>query len=229
MPSKMISELAKVVVAALAGIWVWRSPGFEPAIVLVVAIGAIFADAADVYGRGAWTSLFGRILAPFARWRDRRTPKALVEFDTLVGSYAIHHTAKAMSVWDAEGRPTTWIEFRYKQGSGSWTTVRKFEGHSVELDVCDVDGDNQPEVILRFACGAHTRAIEIYRVGLDGFLSVLPGSEIGSDWPEIVLEDRDSDGRVEIYAKQRNWSETPTRDYVTEIYTLQDGEYTLIT
>jgi hypothetical protein len=39
----------------------------------------------------------------------------------------------------------------------------------------------------------------------NGVLSLVAGSEIGSDFPEITWEDRDGDGRPEIYRKHRDW------------------------
>jgi hypothetical protein len=53
----------------------------------------------------------------------------------------------------------------------------------------------------------------------------IPGAEVGSDWPEILLEDKDRDGRVEIYAKQRDWARVPTRDPLTEVYVYRGGEF----
>ena len=117
------------------------------------------------------------------------------------------------------------MELRHRQDNGSWTTPYRFEGHSVELEARDVDGDGRSEVVVRYACGAHTRVLNIFKVNSDGFLVSIPGAEVGSDSPEILLEDRDADGRVEIYAKQRDWGRVPTQDPVTEMYVYREGTF----
>ena len=118
-----------------------------------------------------------------------------------------------------------WMELRHRQDTGSWNTPYRFEGHSVELEARDVDGDGRPELIVRYACGAHTRVVNVFRVDVDGFLVPVPGAEIGSDWPEISLEDRDGDGKEEIYARQRDWSGIPVRDSVLEVHKYREGRF----
>jgi hypothetical protein len=118
-----------------------------------------------------------------------------------------------------------WMELKHRQDTDSWTTPYRFEGHSPELEARDGDGDGKPELIVRYASGAHTRAMSILRLGVDGFLVTIPGAEVGSDWPEPALEDRDADGKVEIYARQRDWARVPVRDSVLEVYACRDGEF----
>jgi hypothetical protein len=60
---------------------------------------------------------------------------------------------------------------------------------------------------------------------MNGFLTPIPGAEVGSDWPEILIEDRDGDGKIEIYAKQRDWERVPVQNPITEIYVYRDGKF----
>ena len=90
----------------------------------------------------------------------------------------------------------------------------------------DVDSDGSPEVLIRFSCGAHTRVLNVFKINTNGDIALIPGADIGSDWPEIEIEDRDIDGKVEIYAKQRNWNGEPSQEFITEVYKNIDGEFT---
>ncbi len=221
---KALSDLLLIVAAVISAAWLISNPTYEPAIAFLVAIGAVLTRAIAAFQSRDTSLLLGRLMLPVFRWKDRRTPKAELEFDSLCGSKAIHHSLKAWSIWDSDG-PTTWIELRHKQDGGSWTTMWRFEGHTIKLSSRDVDGDGHPEVVVLYACGAHSRAVKMFMVGRNGFLVAIPGSEIGSDWPEILLDDKDGDGKVEIYAKQRDWSKVPTQDPVTKVYVFRDGAF----
>ena len=221
---KLVSDLAQFAVIVLSLLWFISDPSYEPAILLVGAITALIAHAVNSFRRRDVTLLLGRLVTPLVRWHDRRTSLASLEFDSLSNARALHHSVKAWSVWDTI-KPSTWVELRHRQKGGSWTTFCRFEGYDVALSVRDVDGDGNPELVVFNVCGAHTRVVRVFRVGLDGFLALIPGSEIGSDWPEIILEDRDADGRVEIYAKHRNWSLTPTQDFIIEVYVYQQDAF----
>jgi hypothetical protein len=214
---RLVSDLFLIAVVLVSATWWISAPSHESALAFLTSAAALVARAAAAFRSGETSLLIGRLLLPLVRWKDQLTPKTKFEFDSLSGTRAIHHRLEAWSVWDSEG-PTMWMELRQKQDSGSWSTVYRFEGHSVELLAQDVDGDNHPEIVLRYACGVHTRALNIFRLAPDGFLVPIPGALIGSDWPEIILEDRDSDGKVEIYAKQRDWTRIPARDSVMEVY-----------
>jgi hypothetical protein len=221
---KLVSDLFLIVVVLVSAVWCISNPSYEPALALLSSTSALLARAVAVFRSRETSLLIGRLLLPIRRWKDRHTPQAALEFDSLSGTRAIHHYLKAWSVWDGNG-PTMWMELKHRQDTGSWTTPYRFEGYSIELEALDVDGDGRHEVVIRYACGAHTRVVNIFKVDFDGFLVPIPGAEVGSDWPEILLEDRDSDGRVEIYAKQRDWDRVPTQDPITEVYVYHEGKF----
>lgn len=221
---KDLSDLLLAVAVVVSVAWCVAAPSYEPVLALVGAVTVLLTRAIAAIQGNETSAFLTKILWPIARWKDRRTPRAELNFDSLSGAQAVHHLVKAWSVWDSKG-PSTWMELRHKEGTGSWNTVRRFEGHSVELEARDVDGDGHPELIVRYTCGAHTRVINVFRVDINGFLVPVPGAEVGSDWPEISLEDRDGDGREEIYARQRDWSGVPTQDSLVEVYVYREGGF----
>ncbi len=220
----LVSDLFLIGVVLVSAAWWISTPSHEPALAFLTSTAALIARAAAAFRTGETSLLIGRLLFPLVRWKDQRTPKAKFEFDFMSGIRAIHHRIYAWNVWDSDG-PSMWMELRQKQDSGSWSTVYRFEGHSVELWAQDVDGDKHLEVLIRYACGAHTRVLNIFRVASDGFLAQIPGALIGSDWPEILLEDKDNDGKVEIYAKQRDWARIPIQDPLTDVHVYGDGGF----
>lgn len=221
---KYASDLLLVVAVIVSVAWCIATPSYEPILAFLGAGTLLLTRAVAVFQGKESSRLLARFLWRIARWKDRRTPRAEFSFDSLHGTRAAHHSVKAWSVWDDEA-PSTWMELRHRQNAGSWNTPYRFEGHSVELEARDVDGDGRPELIVRYTCGAHTLVINIFRVGPDGFLVAVPGAELGSDWPEIVMEDKDGDGKEEIYVRQRDWSGVPVRDSVLEIYTYNEGSF----
>ncbi len=221
---KFVSDLLVIMAVLVSAAWCIAFPSYEPVLAFLGATTVLLTRAVEAFQSREVSLLIGRLLWPIVQWRDRRTPLAELEFDSLSGMRAIHHSVKAWRVWDGQGQ-TTWMELRHRQDTGSWTTPYRFEGHSTELEAQDIDGDGRPEVVVRYACGAHTRAVNIFRVDSEGFLTPIPGAEVGSDWPEIVLDDRDADGKVEIYARQRDWGRVPVRDSVTEVYVFRDGKF----
>jgi hypothetical protein len=221
---KTVSDLLLIVVVVVSAAWCISAASYEPVLALLTSTAALLARIAAAFQSRETSLLIGRLLLPLTQWKDRHTPRAVLEFDSLSGTRAIHHSLKAWSVWNGNG-PTMWMELKHRQDTGSWTTPYRFEGYSVELEAQDVDGDGRSEVVVRYACGAHTRVLNIFKIDFDGFLVPIPGAEVGSDWPEILLEDRDGDGTMEIYAKQRDWGRVPTQDPVTEIYVYREGRF----
>jgi hypothetical protein len=221
---KYVSDFLLVVAVFVSGAWCIVAPSYEPILAFLGAVAVLLTRAVTVFQDEETSQLLRILLRPIAQWKDRRTPRAELSFDSLLGTRAVHHSVKAWSVWDGEG-PSRWVELRHRQDTGSWNTPYRFEGHSVELEARDVDSDGRPELIVCHASGAHTRVVNVFRVDLDGFLVPIPGAEIGSDWPDITLEDRDGDGKEEIYARQRDWSGVPVRDSVLEIYTFREGRF----
>lgn len=220
----VVSDFLLIVAVVVSAAWSIAAPSYEPFLAFLGATTVLLTRAVTVFQGQATSKLLSRLLWRIARWKDQRTPRVELEFDSLMGTRRIHHSVKVWSVWDGGG-PTTWMELRHRQDTGSWATPYRFEGHSTELEARDIDGDGSPELIVRYAWGAHTRVMNMLRIDLDGFLIPIPGAEVGSDWPDLVLEDRDADGKVEIYARQRDWTQVPSRDSVLEVYAYHDGEF----
>jgi hypothetical protein len=221
---KYITDLLMLIAVIVSLAWCIAAPSYEPVLALIGTMTVLIARVVESFQSQETNAIIGRLLLPVKQWRDRRKPRAELKFDSLSGTRAINHSVKAWSVWDGQG-PTTWTEVRHRQGTGSWTTPYRFEGHSIELKAQDIDGDGKPEVIVRYACGGHTRVVNIFRIDMNGFLTPIPGAEVGSDWPEILIEDRDGDGKIEIYAKQRDWERVPVQNPITEIYVYRDGKF----
>ncbi len=137
-------------------------------------------------------------------WKEKRTPLNSISFDTISKAKAIHHEINVWRIWDGNEH-TERLELRYRKGRSSWLTLIWFVGHTVKMETKDINGDGNPELLVTYHCGAHTKVINIFRVGYSGFLEHIPGSEIGSDFCSINVEDRDGDGKCEVYAKNKNW------------------------
>lgn len=221
---KLLSEIGAIIVGVVSGIWLYAQPGFEPLIVFLLAMGTIVVQANKRF-RSDDTSIFlNSALLPIKRWVYKQKAIASISFDTLSGPRAAHHEVRAYAIWDDVG-PTMRVELRHKKSRGSWSTFDSFEGHHVQLEAKDIDDDRNPELLLRYACGAHTRVIKAFRVGISGLLELIPGSEVGSDWPEIEVEDRDGDGKDEIYAKQRDWKGEPSQQFLQEVHVYKEGRF----
>lgn len=101
------------------------------------------------------------------------------------------------------------------------------ESSTIEIDTKDFDGDGIPEIAVLYSCGAHSRGFRLFRISRKGKPRMVPGTDLGSDWPSIEWGDFDRDGRYEIIIKQRNWSKVPTRDMIQEKYIWNGKEYYL--
>ncbi len=96
----------------------------------------------------------------------------------------------------------------YSWSSGASGVFDSIEGHGFAIYEHDFDGDGSNEIIVRYHCGAHTHAMRIYKITEPPSGPVLiPGAEIGSDFPEITWEERKNGHGVIVYARCRNWSE----------------------
>lgn len=220
----LLAEIGAIIVGVISGLWLYAQPSFEPLIAFLSAIGAIVVLAQKRFRSVGVSKLLGRARFPIMRWIGRRRVIASISYDTLSGASAIHHEVKARAIWNNAG-PTLRVELRHKLSRGSWVTFECLEGHHVQFDARDIDGDGNPELLVSYACGAHTRVIEAFRVGIDGLLESIPGSNVGSDWPEIEVEDRDGDGRAEIYAKQRNWEGNPSQEFLLDVHVYKGGRF----
>jgi len=68
----------------------------------------------------------------------------------------------------------------------------------------DVNGDGVPEVLVQFPVGAHGSALQVF--GVRGSRFELMG-ELASGTPEgFDVEDYDGDGRLEVVARETDWS-----------------------
>ena len=93
----------------------------------------------------------------------------------------------------------------------------------------DVDGDNIPELLVQFHCGAHGQGLQIYTVNKGrGRLQLMEGGEIWSNWSEITTN-KEGD-RYTIPAKQRDYSSNrETMGPIIEKYEIVDSEVMRIT
>jgi len=98
------------------------------------------------------------------------------------------------------------------------------EGFSIKMFEYDIDEDGTPELIIEYHCGAHTMVMNVYKVTGYGSPPVLiPGATIGSDWPDIRWHVSNRNEGTVFFAKQRNWSKSPTQDFVEDKYLLKNG------
>ncbi len=221
---KVISDLVVFIVFLIAATWVFVRPDFDSSIALALASGVALTLIGVRYQHRDTSILFGLMLSPIMRWVDRRRPIAAISYDTLAGPDAIQHEVRAWAIWNKTG-PTGHVELRHRVSGGSWRAFENFEGHHIKFDLKDLDNDGNVELLAQYSCGAHTRMITAFRIGAHGFPELIPGSRIGGDWPEIEVDDRDGDGKFEIYAKQRNWAGNSSQEFLQEVYLYQDGKF----
>ena len=95
---KLLSEIGSIVIAVICGLWLYHEPSYEPLIALLTASGAIFSQAYLRYREGNIATLFGKLMLPLIRQKEKNTPIASITFDTLSGSKAIRHEVRAWNV-----------------------------------------------------------------------------------------------------------------------------------
>lgn len=215
---------------AVSATWLVYEPGFEPLIVLLMAIAALVTETFTLLKQKRVRSPLSWVLGPYLRRKERldldkikAQPIAKTSFDSMSGAHAIHHEVAGWHVWD-DVSPTGELELRHKIGEGSWSTFNIITGHNLELWPLDIDNDGCLELIVRFGCGAHSRGLLIYRSDQWGKLSLVPGGEIGSDWPEIEISDQGSDGTYEVLVKQRDWNSDTSMGPLFETYRFHHGK-----
>ncbi len=127
-------------------------------------------------------------------------------FDAPVNNVIQTHRFRIIRLYaDGESTERMWLMHR-SDTEARYTLVDEFDGFCPELFAIDFDGDQFFEVALRYHCGAHSRGFRLYKWNGWKF-EMVPGTNIGSDYPHIEWEDRDQDGKFEIYSKDRNWSD----------------------
>ncbi len=222
---RRVLEIVLLAAIAFTVVWAINAPGFDSLFSLLGAIAALlsldFASPEDSF-LYRW---FQRTRENIRRLsRTAPPPEAALTFTTLVSGAPVEHRVRAVRLY-ADGEPTHlfWLLHEHAGQSQQRLLVDTIDGHHPELFALDFDGDNFPEVALRWACGGHSRGFRLYRL-VGQSLSLVPGSDIGSDWPEITWEDRDHDGKLEIYAKNINWAERE-RDGPVNTYVLRGDTY----
>lgn len=170
------------------------------------------------------TQWLGRILWPIRKYLTKRKPVATFKFKTLDGDDVLEHRIEARAVWESD-RPLENVQLVHRSNRVSPYVFSSVEGHTFEFCVEDFNGDGVPELAVTFHCGAHTRVIQVFAFDHAGMLRLIPGAEIGSDWPEISWDDKDGDGKKEIYVKQRNWSGEPAAESIDQKYVFRNGAY----
>ena len=207
---RIVLELLTLLIVLAAAAWTYFEPGFESLITLLVGLSALLVEIVTASKNDSRASTFSNIVKPFTKWKDQRlrvkeinTPIARTSFDTLNETDSVHHEIAIWHIWD-DVSPTLEIELRHKIGNGSWSTVKIISGFSPKVWVQDVNGDNIPELLVQFHCGAHGQGLFIYSVSRWGNLHLLDGGEIYSNWSEISLEE--VAGTYYVTAKQRDYS-----------------------
>jgi hypothetical protein len=219
---RRILEIVLLCGVLFTSAWVIRSPGYDSVFSFLGAIAALLS----IEFPHPEESLLYRAVQT-ARLNVRRLgravplPEATLTFTTLESGTPVEHRVRAVRLF-ADGASTHlfWLIHDY---SGQSAVIDTIDGHHPELFAVDFDGDNFPEVALRFSCGGHSRGFRLYRLEKQ-CLSLVPGSDVGSDWPEILWEDRDHDGRLEIYTKNINWQNRDEDGPVTR-FVLCSGKY----
>jgi len=222
----MKNRLVEIILAAAvvaSTLWVCADPGFESFVMLLASLGAFLGLEFRRFQESALVWL-PRKLSAWARKLRHLPPEAHVDFTILAQGNPEKHQVNAVRLY-AGTNPTqlVWLMHCPPEDPEGYL-IDTIEGHYVELFAADFDGDQFPEVAVRYACGAHSRGFRIYKL-LNRVFRPIPGSDIGSDWPEILWEDRDGDGKFEIYTKNRDWGNPMGPVSVASKYVYRDGAY----
>ena len=110
-------------------------------------------------------------------------------------------------------------------GRDEKTVFDEIDGHHPLLFKEDFNGDGLPEIAVRYHCGAHTRVLRVYQLtDRHSAPKLIPGADIGSDWPEIGWKARENSKGFTIYVKNRNWSGVPSQEFIEEQYVFEKNE-----
>lgn len=198
--------------------WTISAPSFEPIAAFLTTLVAVVG----VESRRRSTFRLGstKLLEALRGRRSRRTGiETTIRFDLAFHGQSEHHQVDVVR-HSAGGEEVYRVSLRHTKPDGTVKWLGEIEGHVFTLEAVDIDSDNISELLVRWHTGAHTHVIKIFRYA-EGDLREIVGSEVGSDWPEILLEDRDHDGILEICAKQRR----SISEWVEERHVLRDATY----
>jgi hypothetical protein len=108
------------------------------------------------------------------------------------------------------------------------TQLLRVEGHSLEVEAIDFDADGRPEIAVLWHCGAHTQGFRLFRLKTSGEPALIPGTDLGSDWPLISWNSLDDKGCREIITRDRDWKGVPTRGYREKRFGWNGDSYALL-
>jgi len=215
-----------------SGAWLWIEPGPEPLVALITSIGAFLGTLASG-GASGWSKgvrlWFGRVrdrsLQLLLGKRHRPLERiAYIEFSWPPSGKLVRHEVIARRLHNVELSNEVVVLTHFGTYIGGYDFCI-LQGHTIDFTLADFDADGTPELAVTFHCGAHTKGFLLFRLNEERTLAPVPGSSIGSDWPEIAWRDDDDDGKLEIYAKSRNWSGAPTEEWIEERYVLKGERY----
>jgi len=188
--NKIIATISFIVLIVSAA-WFCAAPSYEPAIALLVGVAAIIPSLVSMSRvSGSWLN---KLMAPIRIRYEKKKPDVSVSFDALIQGKAERHTVTVKKIW-YKTRPTIKSQVIHKTSNIDPYTILLIEqGHHFDIKCKDIGGDGNPEVVLTYHCGGHSMGMTIFKVDYGHFLKEIPGSNLGSDWPEIKIEDRDND------------------------------------
>ena len=80
----MLSEIVTTLFALISVLWLYYEPGFEPLIALLTALGAISRQVYLRYNEGSFDTLFGAVMLPLVKWKEKNSPVESIIFNNLV-------------------------------------------------------------------------------------------------------------------------------------------------
>ena len=108
------------------------------------------------------------------------------------------------------------------------TLLLRVEGHSLEVEAIDFDADGRPEIAVLWHCGAHTHGFRLFRLKTSGEPTLIPGTDLGSDWPLISWNSIDDKGCREIITRDRDWKGVLTRGFWERRFGWNGDSYVLL-
>ena len=113
----------------------------------------------------------------------------------------------------------------FSWSSGEPSVFDSVNGHHVTIYSYDFDGDGFEEIVVRYHCGAHTHGMRVYKISPPpSGPELIPGADIGSDFPEISWKAREGGNGVIIFAKNRNWEGSLASDEpLVDRYIFENG------
>jgi hypothetical protein len=129
-------------------------------------------------------------------------------------------------LWKTIGGPVIFLTLFHPEQEP--TLLLRVEAFSIEVDASDFDADGRPEIAVLWRCGAHSRGFRLYRLKTSGEPELIPGTDLGSDWPLITWNSIDDKGCREIVTRDRDWDRIPTHGYVEKRFGWNGDSYVLL-